>query len=570
MMMLLEKMSCAFWLIFLPEVKMTSKFLSTGLAFQILIRSRISIKEPSNQLPKLRADLARLIAKAAELVPWEIADLSLLRGHYNNLDVAKSPSSAVVKNVIDSLEKRRWVIRSAYTWSAHLVFWLLLIFFYPISPRVRAIFFWNPWVRRIVGLGYIGLALTWIPFLQKKLLQPFKIAMLSDADLDSFDDNLYFDDIEIVSEHSREKSSLLETISEIKRQIVLIGDSGLGKSMFIRHMVLSSKRIVTYLPAERCSNGVIEAIQAKLHGIAKDPNFLRSLIYTGAMDICIDGLNAVDEYTHVLVTDFANNFPKANIIIATQPLPNWKRPSKAQSYILQPLRRDQMERFLFSRFGEFHTESSMSESTYIETCKKYLTVALDESQADELRASIQSILSNPMDLSLLAQMLALGQMPDIFHLQEQQYKIMAKNYEKAHHHQAFPLEAFSERVYQMRIDNESYLDDEQFHRELNYLERYKMVISRKFQWKTEKEWYFRHDKIMEFFIVQTFLGPKNERPEKLLNDPRFRGVYFLLANLMPLEHAEVLRETLIQYAADTNDHVVSDTFIKLMRSRKAR
>ena len=62
-----------------------------------------------------------------------------------------------------------------------------------------------------------------------------------------------------------------------------------------------------------------------------------------------------------------------------------------------------------------------------------------------------------------------------------------------------------------------------------------------------KEWRFRHDKVMDFFIVQAFLGEDNTRPAEHLGDARFRGVYFLLAQLMPLDVAEQLRETLIQY-----------------------
>ena len=77
-------------------------------------------------------------------------------------------------------------------------------------------------------------------------------------------------------------------------------------------------------------------------------------------------------------------------------------------------------------------------------------------------------------------------------------------------------------------------------------------------------------KIMEFFIVQTFLGDSTTAQNRLLDhmgDPRFRGVYFLLATLLPLPDAKDLRERLIQYAADTKDHTVSDTFVQLLRTR---
>ena len=86
--------------------------------------------------------------------------------------------------------------------------------------------------------------------------------------------------------------------------------------------------------------------------------------------------------------------------------------------------------------------------------------------------------------------------------------------------------------------------------------------------KSKSQWCFRHDKIQEFFIVQTFLGEGNELPIKHISDPRFRGVYFLLANLLPLDAALELRETLIQYAANTKDRTVSDTFIQVLLPRQ--
>ena len=75
---------------------------------------------------------------------------------------------------------------------------------------------------------------------------------------------------------------------------------------------------------------------------------------------------------------------------------------------------------------------------------------------------------------------------------------------------------------------------------------------------------------MEFFIVQTFLGDAPQAQNRLLDhmgDPRFRGVYFLLATLLPLNDAKGLHEKLIQYAADTKDRTVSDTFVQLLRPR---
>ena len=98
-----------------------------------------------------------------------------------------------------------------------------------------------------------------------------------------------------------------------------------------------------------------------------------------------------------------------------------------------------------------------------------------------------------------------------------------------------------------------------------------MVICQQFrnaQGENVQEWKFRHDKIWDYFILQTFFGKDNELPDKHKNDPRFRGVYFLLANLLPLEEADKLRENLIQYAANSGDHTVSDRFIQILQTRK--
>ncbi len=65
-------------------------------------------------------------------------------------------------------------------------------------------------------------------------------------------------------------------------------------------------------------------------------------------------------------------------------------------------------------------------------------------------------------------------------------------------------------------------------------------------------------------LVQNFLGNTEAAEARLIdhiNDPRFRGVYFLVTTLLPLPVAKQLQEQLIQYAADTKDHAVSNTFV---------
>ncbi|NEO77834.1 HEAT repeat domain-containing protein [Moorena sp. SIO4G3] len=470
----------------------------------------------------------------------------------------------------DSRSNQKIFGRGVIIWLTHMLFWFGLILLYPKSSQIQAIFFWNPWVRKFFGLGYVGIAITWIPFLRSKLFAPFQESLLSDADLENFDEQAYFPNLEVERKGKNITQPIQEPIPDLELPIVLEGESGLGKSMFLRHLVKSSKRIIVYLPAEKCANGVIEAIQAKLHGFAQDSGFLRDLIYSDAIDICIDGLNEVTPDTRAMITSFVESYFKGNIIIGTQSM-EWQTPSCATTYVLQPLKPKQIEKFLLSRYKIMPPDAPISGIKYKQACEKYIDTVLHQYQSEEEQRAVRRMLSNPMDLTIVAQMIAHGQKPDLLNLQQQQYQYMAQEYEQLYLRQ-FPLEAFAETVYQMRLQDQVAIPADKWFEELICMERYKMVFCRLFvdhAGNHRKEWYFRHDKIQDFFIVQTFLGEGNDLPNKHISDPRFRGVYFLLATLLPWNAAWNLRETLIQYAANTKDHTVSDTFVQLLLSRQA-
>ncbi|UBF29175.1 hypothetical protein K9N68_15860 [Kovacikia minuta CCNUW1] len=100
-----------------------------------------------------------------------------------------------------------------------------------------------------------------------------------------------------------------------------------------------------------------------------------------------------------------------------------------------------------------------------------------------------------------------------------------------------------------------------------------MVVSKQAQDAEDKpvrEWYFRHDKLWEFFIAQTLLGSKPEAEQRRkdhMGDPRFRGVYLLLGTALPIEDAKNLMDEFVLYGANTGDHTVSDPLVQIVRSR---
>ncbi|MEH2133311.1 MAG: HEAT repeat domain-containing protein [Nostoc sp.] len=529
--------------------------------------------KPSQGLERLREDLAKQIALVARKVSWQPQDIVILETHYNNLKNAGYNEADSLQSVIRHLKGWQWFFNARIAIISHIVFWLALIFAYPKFPQVQAFFFWNPWVRRILGVGYVGFLLTWFPPFRRKLFEPFKPSLLADAGLDNFYDQSYFPESKVKVPTSGDIQPITAALPSIQGQIILEGDSGLGKSMFLRHLLQNSQRIVVYLPAQKCHKGVIEAIQDKLHGQAQDADFLKNLIYSGGIDICIDGLNEVTAETRAKICQFVESYFRGNIIMTTQPL-EWTPPSTAKTYYLQPLEQQQIQEFLISRQPRLPKDAKIQGADYAQASTKYLTEVLKDQQAQEELDAVRRILSNPMDLTVVALMLSQGKHPNLFRLQEQQYNLMATEYQQDWK-QEFPLKRFSAAVYQMRLEDKQAIPEDEFQQVVMSLEddKYKMVVSR--QWQNEKgeakkEWYFRHDKIMDFFLVQNFLG-ESDAAEGLLvdrmGDPRFRGVYFLLATLLPLDAAKELREDLIQYAADTKDNTVSNTFVQLLRTR---
>ena len=524
---------------------------------------------PSKSLSKLRKDLERQIAELVNHVRWKQADMDLLKKHYKNLKSIDSQLAAAVNAQIIALEGKHWFLIGFKVWLIHISGWLFLIIIYPRSPQVQGLI-WDWKFRTIVGLGYISIALTWIPWLRYRLLAPFREVLVADASLDSFDPQAYFPDSHVKITRATHTQPIQTAIGQLQSPVVLVGESGLGKSMFLRNLVKTSGRLAVYLPASQCAGGVVEAIQAKLPIAAEDPRFLQSLINYNTLDICIDGLNEVSPDTRATINTFVEHHVQGHIILTTQPL-EWTPPATAKTYVLQPLKRQQIADFLTSRQGILPEDAPVSGVAYEQACEDYLASQLHETQSKQELTAVRRFLSNPMDLTLVAQLLAQGKDPDLLNLQQQQYEIMAEDYQQIHLC-PFPLAEFAETVYQMRLHDQITIPENDCLDELHCMERYKMVLTRQQKdgfGRTHREWYFRHDKIQEYFIVQTFLKTENrERQDQHLTDPRFRGVYLLLATLLEVNQALVLREVLIQSAAETKDHVVSDQFIQRFNSRQ--
>ena len=480
------------------------------------------------------------------------------------------PDGAFIKIIPKKRPVQIWSKRLLPLLVFHMLFWIVLIFMYPKSKKIQAIFFWNPFPRKILGLGYINALLVWTPFLQRILFSPFRKILISDALPKIVPAADFFDRCYVLIKKSGKIRIISEEIPEIKGHIVLEGDSGLGKTTYLARLIKKSKRVVVYLPAMSCSKGVIDAIQRKLHGSLEDVGFLKRLIYSGAVDICIDGLNEVTAGVRANIKQFVESYPEGNVIMATQPV-DFAPPVNARVYAIQPLNRDQIKEFLLLRKSAVIKNYTISEDEYSKRCKEFLLKALSPELPENLRNVNQSIISNPMDLTVITDLLGLGENPNLSQLQKQQFDIMDREYQHVNFKRKFPIRELSERVYEMRINNIVSLAEDEFPDEVYFLERHKMLVSRKQKTANghcKTRYHFRHDRISDFFVLHKFLLDQDVCA-KHIGDPRFMGVYFMLASVLPLEPAMELREKLILYAANTKDHTVSDTFIKLLATRKS-
>ena len=97
--------------------------------------------------------------------------------------------------------------------------------------------------------------------------------------------------------------------------------------------------------------------------------------------------------------------------------------------MMLPLTEDRILRFLESRYPSFQNPFKLKrEEDYKVSCREYLDDVLSPSQSEEDRSNALFVLSNPMDLTTAALILASGQRPTLSNLQDQQFKKMAADY----------------------------------------------------------------------------------------------------------------------------------------------
>jgi HEAT repeat protein len=464
-------------------------------------------------------------------------------------------------------------VLSATGW---VVLWTAFLALFPYNARVRAVYLYNEKARGALSLWFLPLIMTLAPVLRRRMLRPFRDDLLADAHLETLKEAEFYPGLR-VRDREGAVHAIAEAIPKIRGKLLLIGESGLGKSTFLRVLAGRERRSITYLHARSCDKGVESAIVERVSGF-ESSEFFKGLVYAGDLAVVIDGLNEVSADVRAQIIAFANGAGRANVVIATQPIEGLggdRSPlTRATAYELLPLAREDIEKFLKSRPARDNPASAVKGEDYDRAVDKLLGDALgraprteaerwSEAVLQEERAA-ELILSNPMDLTYGSELIAMGQTPRPSQLIGQAFALACARY-RALYDREFPTFDFARKAVALRLDDRNWLRAEEFANQQGVLAEFRLVVPRAISETAEKQiivMRFRHDKVMDVLTKRAFEVDEKLQVE-LIDDPRFRGVYLLFAQAADRDFAQRLRDRLVSHAAQTGDNGLSNQFVRL-------
>jgi hypothetical protein len=207
---------------------------------------------------------------------------------------------------------------------------------------------------------------------------------------------------------------LISAIQQVEGIIFLEGDSGLGKTMFalkllskLEERTKKLRQLPVYLEARHCriEGGVIGAIRKLLcHSIFREERSIEQLIKNKTLTLFIDGLNEVDKDTQKTINTFLLNFSQCNILVTTQHI-EFSLPKGAKKYLLLPLDIPRLESFLEVCEQRFADAPDVLEN-YKRISRAWLDSIKEKIQDETIDEEEMEILSNPMNLSILADVIS--------------------------------------------------------------------------------------------------------------------------------------------------------------------
>lgn len=433
---------------------------------------------------------------------------------------------------------------------ASTIMWLVLLVLYPYSRRAQAVFYWSPAARRWLGLGVVDALLQFSATVRDRILKPFRDELLSGA-IYSVEDNHFFGTrARALGTRGKADVGLLDDyLQRLDQPTLMLGLSGIGKSYAVKRWISSFEGSAVYLTGEQCRAGVVSAISDRLPFSSSDVNLIERLIFLRTLVVAIDGINEVDGSTLNRISDFCVRFSRCRILLTTQPSFRWEPPATFRKIELLPLEESEIIDYLSIKVGE--------KSDAQRRLRKFVSSTIGYNHP-EYSAAARSILSIPFDLDLVAKLLQDGLDPSLYELQYQAMRRMIVLYEEAYR-QTFPLTEVAAAAYEARLNNSRQIARE-FSSQILMIMTEEKILS--IDRTSEPVRYFRHDRIQDFFISCHFeLLDRNALAEHFV-DPRFAGVFVLLAGRLEESEAHAILLKLTLSAAEHREHRVVDAFVQ--------
>jgi len=383
---------------------------------------------------------------------WDGEDARLVRSLHSQLVLAHYRNEAAVLNA--QLASGKWgqvlklFIEIGGGW---IIIWVVLIVLYPYSRSIQSQVFWNDKLRQVIGFGVIDFCLRSVGPLRRRMLAPFHDSLAQGARPDQ-EATAFFNGIRVRDEHDRDLGRIVDVIPQVAGRLILVGESGLGKTTFLRRLTtIGAKegRAVCFLDARDCKNGVYKALSSLVEGIVKEEGFLKTLIHTRDLAVVIDGVNEVSLETRASIAEFAKSHLKADIILATQPM-LWEAPPGLKQLTISPLSEADLEAFLLCMKDNLPAEAVVTGNAYADAIRSFVEEIRNRPMNDDTRIRDLTILSNPIDLTLVSELLAANERPHPQRLDEQIFERARETWGMVNPDRPFPDIAFFEYCYTQR------------------------------------------------------------------------------------------------------------------------
>lgn len=449
----------------------------------------------------------------------------------------------------------------------------LFLRFYPSSASLQERFRHTGW-KKIFALP-IKLYTLFGKKVCYRLLSPFISGPMSrDAELDeASEQTAYFSGSHVVEFKGIRYSEpvlITHAIEKASGIIVLKGSSGLGKTMFARRLFSMTKergtvdkQVPVFLLADQCKAGVTALIKEKLKdSLFTDDKEIENLVNNKTLTVFIDGLNEASPTTRKRIREFTTQCKDGDIFLTMQ-LIDWEIPPGAREFKLMPLELDQIEAFLVFQ-GASLKINDRDQRNYEEKCKAW-TVSIKGQLADRSKAEV---LSNPMNLNVLAQLIAASDQPTDIQTSDffrQLYRQIETEYEQRFKPQRFRLLPFAGHIFQwaIQVDDYRYLPQEIidiYQQEIAVMAspRFKVLI------RLDDKYDFKHDKFKIFFLGQWFMHQEHWKNNEYVKHDRFHDVYLELAHTLPFDEARQLKKNIWLHGTD---NTFLDEFVKVLKRR---